>query len=372
MRSHILLKPVLGSLIILASCSDKKVADAEQKFPVTNPIVTDTLYTSEYVADIHSIQNVEMRARVSGYMDKVHVDEGEFVKKGQLLFTLGGQEYREDLVKAKATLKSAIADSKSAEVELRSVERLVQKNIVSTSELEIAKSRLDALNAKIEEAKSQEATASLKLSLTEIRAPFDGIIDRIPNKVGSLISEGELLTTISDNRQVYAYFNVSEQEYLEYVTSEDNGKKSEVALILANNHVHESKGFVETVEGKIDKNTGNIAFRAKFGNESGILKEGSSGKVRLQRKLKDALIIPQKATFEIQDKLFVFVVDDQNVVHMKSLVPKFRLPHAYIVEEGLSVKDRILFEGIQLVKDGDKISPEQVDFNKGQAHLAKQ
>jgi RND family efflux transporter MFP subunit len=372
MRSHILLKSVLGGLIVLAACADKEVADAELKFPVTNPIVTDTLYTSDYVADIHSIQNVELRARVSGYMDKVHVDEGAFVKKGQLLFTLGGQEYREDLVKAKATLKSAIADSKSAEVELRSVERLVQKNIVSTSELEIAQSKLDALKAKIEEAKSQEASASIKLSLTEIRAPFDGIIDRIPNKVGSLISEGELLTTISDNRQVYAYFNVSEQEYLDYATSEENGKKSEVVLILANSHFHESKGVVETVEGRIDKNTGNIAFRAKFNNESGLLKEGSSGKVRLQRKLKNALIIPQKATFEIQDKLFVFVVDDQNVVHMKSLVPKFRLPHSYIVEEGLSVKDRILFEGIQLVKEGDKICPEQVDFNKDQAHLAKQ
>jgi RND family efflux transporter MFP subunit len=366
---HIYAQSALTALVLFSCSHHKEDVALEQKFPVTYPLVKDTLYTSDYVAEIQSIQNVEVRARVSGYIERIYVDEGQSVRKGQTLFSLGAQEYREDLSKARALLKSAIADSKSAEVEIRSVQKLVDKNIVSTSELEIAESKLEAANARVEEAKAQEATALFKLSFTEIKAPFDGIIDRIPNKIGSLVDEGELLTTISDNREVFAYFNVSEREYLDYALSEENGKQSEALLILANSDMHQEKGVVETVEGKIDKNTGNIAFRARFGNPTGILKHGSSGKVRLQRELKSAMIIPQKSTFEIQDKLFVYVLDENNIVRMKSLVPKIRLPHAYVVENGLSSKDKILYEGIQLVKDGDKVTPEEVVF-KPQSHLA--
>jgi RND family efflux transporter MFP subunit len=347
-------------VVLFAACSsEKETKSEEEKFSVTTPIVMDTVYKNEYVADIHSVQNVEIRARVKGYIDAIHVDEGQSVKAGQLLFSISNKEYKEALVKAKASLKSAIAEAKAAEVDLQSAKTLVDKNVVSKTNLDLAKSKLDAANAKIEEAKSDEANAALNLSFTEIKAPFNGIINRIPNKIGSLIDEGTLLTSISDNQEVFAYFNVSEKEYLEFV-SKTKQEKQEVELLLANGKPHPQKGIVETIDGEFDKTSGNIAFRARFSNPDGILKHGSSGKVRLRNELKNAMIISQKSTFEIQEINYVFVVDKDNVVHMKSFVPKFRLPSLYVVESGLLPTDKIIYEGVQRVKDGDKVIPQPI------------
>lgn len=270
---------VWAALFVSACSSDKKNSVNQEKYPVTNPIVMDTAYTHDYVANIHSLQHVELRARVKGYIEKIHVDEGEIVKAGQILFSISRQEYEVDLLKAKAMLKSAIADAKAAELDLQNVKILVEKNIVSKTELKIAQAKLDALQAKVDEAQSYEASAELNLSYTVIKAPFDGIIDRIPNKAGSLVDEGTLLTTLSDNKKVFAYFNVSEKEYLDFTTLIDSEKKNEVSLVLANNQIHKYKGCIETVAGKIDKNTGNIAFRACFPNPDLLLKHGSSGEV---------------------------------------------------------------------------------------------
>ncbi|MFO0478220.1 MAG: efflux RND transporter periplasmic adaptor subunit [Bacteroidota bacterium] len=342
-------------VVLFAACSsEKETKSEEEKFSVTTPIVMDTVYTNEYVADIHSVQNVEIRARVKGYIEAIHVDEGKLVKAGQLLFSISNKEYKEALIRAKASLKSAIAEAKSAEVDLQNAKTLVDKNVVSKTNLELAQSKLDAANAKIEEAKSDEANALLNLSFTEIKAPFDGIINRIPNKIGSLIDEGTLLTSISDNQEVFAYFNVSEKEYLDFITKPKQDKQ-QVELVLANGQLHKQKGVVETIDGEFDKTNGNIAFRARFSNPDGILKHGSSGKVRLRTELKNAMIISQKSTFEIQEINYVFVVDKDNVVHMKSFVPKFRLPSLYVVESGLLPTDKIIYEGIQRVKEGDKI-----------------
>jgi len=347
-------------VVLFAACSsEKETKSEEEKFSVTTPIVMDTVYTNEYVADIHSVQNVEIRARVKGYIEAIHVDEGKLVKAGQLLFSISNKEYKEALIRAKASLKSAIAEAKSAEVDLQNAKTLVDKNVVSKTNLELAQSKLDAANAKIEEAKSDEANALLNLSFTEIKAPFDGIINRIPNKIGSLIDEGTLLTSISDNQEVFAYFNVSEKEYLDFITKPKQDKQ-QVELVLANGQLHKQKGVVETIDGEFDKTNGNIAFRARFSNPDGILKHGSSGKVRLRTELKNAMIISQKSTFEIQEINYVFVVDKDNVVHMKSFVPKFRLPSLYVVESGLLPTDKIIYEGIQRVKEGDKIIPQLI------------
>ncbi|MFO0792946.1 MAG: efflux RND transporter periplasmic adaptor subunit [Candidatus Brocadiaceae bacterium] len=338
---------------------------------VTNPTVMDTTYTNDYVADVHSLQHIELITRVKGYIEKIHVDEGEIVKAGQILFSISRQEYEVDLQKAKAMLKSAIADAKAARLDLQNVKILVEKSIVSKTELNMARAKLDALHAKVDEAKSYEASAELNLSYTVIKAPFDGIIDRIPNKVGSLVDEGTLLTTLSDNKKVFAYFNVSEKEYLDFTTLIDSEKKNDVTFVLANNQIHRYKGCIETVAGKIDKNTGSIAFRACFPNPNLLLKQGSSGKVRIAKEEKNALIIPQKATFEIQDKIYVFTVDSDNTVKMRSIVPKLRIPHLYVIESGLSSDDRIIYEGIQQAKEGDKIIPEVISMKQILAEQSK-
>jgi RND family efflux transporter MFP subunit len=234
--------------------------------------------------------------------------------------------------------------------------------------LDKAAALLDAANAKIEEARSEELVAKLHLTYAEIRAPFDGIIDRIPYKKGSMIDEGSLLTTISNNKEVFAYFNVSEKEYLNIRSQKASIDKNKITLLLANNQPHKYKGTIETTDGEFDKNTGNIAFRAKFANPDILLRHGSSGKVQLINELENAFVIPQKSTFEIQDKYYVFVVDANNTVRAKNIVVKQRLPHLFVIENNLSTNDKIVYEGIQNVKDGDQI---KVEFISMKAIISK-
>jgi RND family efflux transporter MFP subunit len=351
---------IVSAGLLIQSCSSSKAADEprREKFQVIQPALMDTVYNNEYVAEIQSVQNVEVRARVKGFIEKIYVDEGKPVKEGQVLFTLSGRAFREDLAKANALLKSATAELKSVEVEIKNTKLLVDKNIISKSELEMLQARRDAALAKIDEANSSISLANLHLSYTQVRAPFSGTINRIPNKAGSLVEEGTLLTTISNNKEVFAYFNVSEREYLDFVKQKQLGKSQEVSLLLADGSLFPYKGNIETVESEIDQSSGNLAFRARFPNPEEILKHGSNGKIVLEKELKDVLVVPQKSTFEIQDKVFVFVVNDKNVVEQKNIIPKMRLHHYYVLESGLTKNDRILYEGVQHVKDGDVIVPE--------------
>jgi len=195
---------------------------------------------------------------------------------------------------------------------------------------------------------------------TRIKAPFDGIINRIPYKVGSLIDEGTLLTSVSDTRKVYVYFNVSENEYLEYTKAKHEGSDGtsvEVELELADGSPFPAKGYIQTMESEFDEGTGSIAFRAQFPNDNNLLKHGSSGTIRLTNIVDDALLVPQKAVFEIQDQSYVYVIDSTNHVRMTSFVPRSRFSTYYLVQSGLRKGDRIVYEGIQSLKDGDKIKP---------------
>ena len=220
--------------------------------------------------------------------------------------------------------------------------------------------------AKLDGAKAEEAMAELYVSYTKITAPYDGIVDRLKFKAGSLIDEGTLLTSLSNNKQVYAYFNVSELEYLNYKTNANQDNKK-VKLILANNQVHQYDGVIETVESEFDKNTGSIAFRAKFPNPDYLLKHGETGRVQLNISLKNALIIPQKSTFELQDKTYVYIVDNKNIVRARLINISQKLTNMYVVESGLSVDDKIIYEGIQSVKENE---PVETSFIAARAALS--
>jgi RND family efflux transporter MFP subunit len=225
-----LLCPCIG--ILIYSCTNTpEQADTTHTFKVMRPIIKDTVALKDYVADIQSVRHIEIRARLKGYIEKAHVDEGQSVKEGQLLFTLSSKEYREALTKARAAQKGAAAELKTAQVELENIKHLMEKKLVAKSELEIAEAKLITAEAKIEDANADEANALLNLSFAEIRAPFNGTINRIPKKAGSLIDEGELLTTLSDADAVFAYFYLSEKEHLDYISNESAKSKSEVELI---------------------------------------------------------------------------------------------------------------------------------------------
>ena len=340
--NRIVLLLCLILIVSFSACHSKQEQTSEAgKFPVTTPLVIDTSFIKEYVAEIQSLQNIEIRAKVKGYIESIHVDEGQLIKAGQILFTIRPKEYEAELLKAKA-------NRKTAELEVQNIKKLTVNNIVSQTELDVAE-------AKLEEVKAEEGLAELYVSYTQIKAPFSGMIDRLKFKVGSLIDEGTLLTTLSDNKEVYAYFNLSESEYLDYQSRTIDKGKNIASLILANNQLHHYPGVVEAVAGEFDKNTGSIAFRAKFPNPDLLLKQGETGKVQLKTDLKNALIIPQKSTFEVQDRIYVYVVNKDNVVQARNISVRQKITNLYVIESGLLQSETFLLEGIQNVKEDEKI-----------------
>lgn len=339
MNKSILSLSIIASLLLSACGAKKEEKEEVGKYTVTNPLLIDTTYTKEYVAQIQSIQNIEIRAKVEGFVESINVDEGQQVKAGQLMFTIRPREYE-------AELQIASAKVKTAELEMQNVKTLADKGIVSKTELALSV-------AKLNEVKADAALAELHVSYTKVFAPFNGVVDRLKFKVGSLIDEGTLLTSLSNNKEVYAYFNVSEQEYLDFKSRKNNN--SEVSLVLANGQLHQFKGKIETIEGEFDNSTGSIAFRAKFPNPNLLLRHGETGKMQLKFNLDHAIIIPQRATYEIQDKTYVYVVDDKNKVSSRYITIKQKLANIYVIESGLSINDKILLEGIQSVKEDEEI-----------------
>src|SRR4051812_31912476 len=349
---------ILGLCAVLCQIScrtEQKVKEETPKYAVTTALKIDTSFAKEYVSQIKSVRNIEIRAQEKGYLQNIYVDEGQFVKAGQLLFRIMPKIYEAELQKAQA-------EATATGIELQNTKLLAEKNVVSQNELAMAQ-------AKVDQAKAEVELAKVHLSFTEIRAPFNGTIDRIPQKLGSLIDEGELLTSLSDNSQMFAYFNVSEPEYLDYKTTAKSNVHNTVKLLLANNQPLPYKGIVETIESEFNSETGNIAFRAKFPNPDKLLKHGETGKVLMTVPLHNALVIPQKATYDIQDKIYVFVVDKNNVVKSRNITITNQMPDLYVVGSGLEETDKILLEGVQKVKDNDKIISEFIAPKDAISHL---
>ncbi|MFN8310194.1 MAG: efflux RND transporter periplasmic adaptor subunit [Chitinophagales bacterium] len=324
--------------------------EAEAKFVVTSPMKTDTVVYKDYVCQIHAINHIELRSQERGYLQNIYVDEGQFVHKGQLMFQIMPLLYQAELQKSQS-------EANYAQIEYETTKNLADSNIVSKSELALSKAKLDKERADVELAKAH-------LAFTEIRAPFDGIMDRFLKRVGSLVDEGELLTNLSDNSKMWVYFNVPEAEYLDYAQKAKAKNPQTVKLQMANGEIFDHPGVIETVEADFNNETGNIAFRGTFPNPNGLLRHGETGNILMPIELKDALIIPQKSTFEILDKKYVYVVDDKHVLHATQITIGTELPHIYVVTSGITVNDKILMEGLGKVKDGDKIESEFEPFEK--------
>ncbi|WP_373426904.1 efflux RND transporter periplasmic adaptor subunit [Chryseobacterium lathyri] len=341
----------ISILLLTVGCSQKKEEKEEASvYPVTSPVKMDTVINKEYVAQIQSVKNIEVRAQEKGFLEKIYVDEGQYVHAGQTLFRIMPQLYQAELLKAKAEVEQAT-------IELKNASTLASNNIVSKNERAMAKAKLDAANAEMK-------LAQIHLSFTDIKASFSGVINRIPLKLGSLVDEGDLLTSLSDNTNVYSYFNVSEPEYLTYQTHAADRGSNQVSLIMANGEMLPQKGEIQTIEGEFDNETGNIAFRAKFPNPDKLLRNGETGKVQMTMPVHNALIIPQKATYEIQDQKYVFIIDKNGTVKSRNIKVSYELPDLYVVGSGLAEGDKILLEGVQKVKDDQKIKTKFQDPKK--------
>lgn len=351
---------MLISMVALLSqtgCESKKEEKEEEvQYQVTSPFVTDTLVTKEYVSQIKAISHIELRALERGYLQKIYVDEGQLVKKGQLMFQIMPLVYQAEAQKAQA-------EANYAEIEYKNTKTLADSNVVSKNELALAKAKLSKANAEL-------GLANVHLGFTQIRAPFDGVMDHFQVRLGSLVDEGDLLTTLSDNSKMWVYYNVPEAEYLDYKAKMIKDGKLKVDLLMANNKIYEHQGVVETIEADFNNETGNIAFRATFPNPNRLLRHGETGNILVTSPLKNALLIPQKTTFEVLDKKYVYVLDKDNKIRSREITIEAELPHLFAVKSGLSKDDKILLEGLRQVKENEKIHSKFVRPDSVISHLS--
>ncbi len=332
----------LCALIWFTSCAKKEEEKEEEvNYQVTSPLKKDTTVTNEYVSQIRAIQHIEIRALERGYLQKIFVDEGQYVRKGQLMFQILPIQYQAELQKSQA-------EANYAEVEYKNTKLLADSNIVSKNELALSKAKLDR-------AKADVTLSKVHLGFTEVRAPFDGIMDHFQVRLGSLVDEGALLTTLSDNSKMWVYFNVPEAEYLNYKAKTQAENLEHVNLLMANQQLFPHPGVVQTIEADFNNETGNIAFRATFPNPNGLLRHGETGNIRMTLPLKNALLIPQKATFEVLEKKYVYVIGKDNVVRSREISIGAELSNIFVVRSGLKPDDKILLEGLRQVKENEKI-----------------
>ncbi|MCS7017512.1 MAG: efflux RND transporter periplasmic adaptor subunit [Cytophagales bacterium] len=345
----------LSSLLFYTACEHQEHHHDLGTYQATQPVRKDTTTLKEYVCQIRSHQHIELRALERGYLQDIYVDEGKRVKKGQLMFRIMPLVYQAEVQKAEA-------EAKFVEVEYLNTKQLAEQNIVSQSELALAK-------AKLEKAKAELALAKTHLNFTEIRAPFDGIMGRFNVRLGSLVEEGELLTTLSDNSKVWVYFNVPEAEYLDFFGANQKNNLPKVQLQMANRQLFDQLGTIETIEADFNNETGNIAFRATFANPQGLLRHGETGNILMPVALKNVLLIPQKATFEILGKKYVFVIGANNMVTMREITVSGEMPHLFVVANGLQDNEKILIEGLRKVKNGDVVKYTLVPMSRILAEL---
>jgi membrane fusion protein (multidrug efflux system) len=361
-----------GFLLTLFCLSCGSAADAKQggnPAPSMEVITIDTTSAvtfKEYSAMLEGKANVELRPQVDGYMEQVLIDEGAYVRAGQLLFKINDKPFREQLNSALAGLHGAEAQLLNAQLEIEKITPLVENKVVSELQLKTAKAAHQMAKANVEQAKATVASAQINLDFTSIKAPVNGYVSRLPKKVGSLVSRSDpqALTLISDVQYVHAYFSMSETDFMLFKAqyagkplTEKTGNMPSVSLVLADNSVYPYKGRVDMVDGQFDKNTGAISLRASFPNEQGLLRSGNTGKVRLVQHHKGAMLVPQQATMELQDKVFVFAVGDSNKVYKQTIEIIGKSGTDYLVKEGITIGSQIVFSGMERLQEGTQILP---------------
>jgi membrane fusion protein (multidrug efflux system) len=360
---------VAAVALALPACHDRGEPHAPEshKVVVTSPQRRDVVITQQYVCQIHSQRHIKLCALESGYLEEITVREGQAVKKGDVLF------------KVMPTLYQARLDAELAEVQVARIEYLNAKKLSEGNLPVVSQQDVMLHQARLAKAEAKAKLAEAELNFASVRAPFDGIVDRLERQQGSLVKEGDDLTTLSDNTVMWVYFNVPEARYLEYKARQGKPHHStqlklvdaRVELVLADGRKFDQPaGDTVTIEGKFNNETGNIAFRADFPNPDGLLRHGQTGTVLIHQTVKDAVVIPQRATFEILDKQYVWVVGDDNVVHQRPIAIAHELEDIYVLKGGVGVADKIVLEGVQQVHENDKLT--DVEFRKPGDALARQ
>ncbi len=377
----------LSSSALVSACDTSRAQQQEthheesRKIVATTPVSQDVVVTQTYVCQIHSRRHIEVRALDSGYLQQVHVQEGQKVKQGNVMFKIVPVLYQ-------AKLDTEAAEAEVAQIKYNNTQKLSNKAVVSDQELALAK-------AELARAKARVGLAQAEVNFTELRAPFDGIVDRQQQQQGSLVNEGDVLSTLSDNEVMWVYFNVPEARYIEYKHGLDK-EELDIQLQLANGDIFPYPGKIGAIEADFNSETGNIAFRADFPNTDGLLRHGQTGTILIHRKVHNATVIPQRATFEILANKYVFVLAPDTgakqpapagegehkaeehaakegekhaehadkpgahyaVVRQRQIEIQSELDDIYLIKSGVAVSDKIIFEGVRQVRDGDRVEYE--------------
>jgi membrane fusion protein (multidrug efflux system) len=319
-----------------------QAAPRQHKIVVTSPRAKDVIITQQYVCQIHAYRHINVRALQNASIEEVPVKEGQTVKKSDVLFKLDPARY-------KAKYEAELADVQIAQIEYDNTKKQYENKVVSSQEVAI-------YQAKLNKALARAKLAKTELDFTVVRAPFDGIVGRLQEQVGSPVKEGDVLTTLSDNSVIWVYFNVPEARYLEHKAARDQEREDpKIELVLANGSKFPKLGRIGAIDAKFNSQTGNVPFRADFENPDRLLRHGQTGNVLIHRTLHNAIVIPQRAVFEIMDRRYVWVVGKDGVVHQREIVIQNELEDIFVIKRGLDVNDRIVVEGVRQVKGGEKV-----------------
>jgi len=362
MKSSLVVTLLLGlTALSLPACNHMEAQEESHEeqhhtVVVTSPQARDVVITQQYVCQIHSRRHIEVRALEEGYLEQIFAKEGKAVKQGEVMFQVVPALY-------KAMLDAEQAEAQFAQVEYDNSRKLFEKKVVSDQEVAL-------YEAKLAKAKAKANLAAVELNFTSVKAPFDGIVDRLYQFQGSLVKKEDLLTTLSDNSVMWVYFNVPEARYLEYMADEGHElEHQKIELVLANGNKFPQTGEIGAIEANFNNETGNIPFRADFENPNGLLRHGQTGNILIHQTLKNAIVIPQRATFEVLDKRYVYIVDEDDVVHQRNIVIQHEKDDIFVIEGGLEPNEKIVLEGVRQLSDGEKIeyefrSPDDVLANQ--------
>ncbi len=364
---------IAAGIAMLTACnqSTKTAPKGETYYETLEVALSDRTLSTGYSAAISGVQTVEIRPQVSGMITEILIEEGENVRKGQVLFIIDQTPYKAAHQIAVANVKSAEAALSTAELVYQSNKDLFEQDVVSEFDLMTAQNDLTEAQARLALCKAEEINASNNLSYTEVRSPVNGVASMIPYRVGALVSSSisQPLVTVSDDSRVYAYFSMAENQMLDMVQqygSLDNAIRQmpEVELLMSNGQLYEHTGKINAISGTISETTGAVSIRAVFSNRNHLLRNGGSGTIVIPTTLNDCIAIPQSATFELQDRIFVYKVIDGKASASEIHVTPQNNGKEYIVTSGLEVGDIIVAEGAGLIKEGTPVKSKSEQESK--------
>lgn len=364
MKKHSIRAAAFACCFFMLGCHQTPTQSPNSEYNVITLAPTDRTLTEDYSATIRGRQDIAIYAQVSGKISQVCVNEGQRVRTGQTLFVIDQIPYKAALQTAEANVAAAKAGVATAQLTYDSKKELFARNVVSQFDLSTAENNLLTAQAQFAQAEAQRVNAANNLSYTVVSSPSDGVVGTLPYKVGALVgpSTPQPLTTVSDNSEMYVYFSMTENQLLSLVReygSIDNTLKNmaDVQLRLNDGSTYDATGRIEAISGVIDTSTGSVQLRAAFPNKNGLLHSGGAGNIILPHIRKGCIAIPQAATFELQDKIYVYKVVDGKATSAQVSVDKISNGREYIVNSGLVPGDVIVAEGVGLMREGTPIQP---------------